>query len=194
MGQDETSTTHPVECLVNSTSMSHHETSSDKFNVLREMALSGISPCFCCVRRCVRDCNKPELCSPGLMYPSHVTAVKAGPKSLDPLCRDISYGFIVPDSRTQFLDSGMHDNLANSGILEGVDLYLRSPELRAAPSLPANAARSLAVMLDVPKNEGYEVEFPAARFVLRLPKSDLHVGCTGDGIVSNVLDKGEQEF
>jgi len=49
MGQDETSTAHPVECLVNITWMFRPETSSDKFNVLREMALSRISPCFCCV-------------------------------------------------------------------------------------------------------------------------------------------------
>ena len=83
MGQDETSTAHPVEYIVNSTWMSRRETSSDhrittfvsrparsvcwgpvrgkpgtgckyssssdKFNVLREMALSGISLCFCCV-------------------------------------------------------------------------------------------------------------------------------------------------
>jgi len=49
MGQDETSTGHPVEFIVNITWMYRSETSSDKFNVLREMALPGISPCFCCV-------------------------------------------------------------------------------------------------------------------------------------------------
>jgi len=142
---------------------------------------------------------------------------------LDVLCahgRDILHGFIFPDSRAQFLDlvfrAGMRDDLANSGILEGVDFYSRSPEMRAAPSLPADTGRPLAVILDAPEMEGYEVASPEAEVDARLFTSDsrslranggkvhsqddaaaeldaIEVGRKGDGSIANVLDKGEHK-